>query len=236
MIAFFTIVLISALYKAPSCSDEVKNQGESGIDCGGPCPYLCTAGERAPIVLFTQAIPNGSGRTDVIASVENGNATAAAKDISYTITLYGIGKSFIQEVHGTIDLPPAGTVPVYVAGISSGNNKVIHAFLNIDPATPRWVAMQSDPRVKPIVSNTLLTGTTSAPRIDAVLTNPSIVTLNTVQVVVFVRNISGDVIAASKTIVPTIPAQGQATATFTWNNAFKDVPATIEVIPIIPLP
>lgn len=25
----------------PSCSDKIKNQGESGIDCGGPCPWQC---------------------------------------------------------------------------------------------------------------------------------------------------------------------------------------------------
>ena len=28
---------------APSCSDGIKNQGETGIDCGGPCP-ACTNG------------------------------------------------------------------------------------------------------------------------------------------------------------------------------------------------
>lgn len=25
----------------PTCSDGLKNQGESGIDCGGPCPWKC---------------------------------------------------------------------------------------------------------------------------------------------------------------------------------------------------
>jgi hypothetical protein len=28
----------------PSCSDEIKNQGEKGVDCGGPCPNQCTGG------------------------------------------------------------------------------------------------------------------------------------------------------------------------------------------------
>src|SRR5437879_5151312 len=33
-----------------SCSDGIKNQGETGIDCGGPCPacnYLCTGNGSA---------------------------------------------------------------------------------------------------------------------------------------------------------------------------------------------
>ena len=26
----------------PSCTDGIQNQGETGIDCGGPCPNPCT--------------------------------------------------------------------------------------------------------------------------------------------------------------------------------------------------
>lgn len=25
----------------PTCTDGIRNQGESGIDCGGPCPFVC---------------------------------------------------------------------------------------------------------------------------------------------------------------------------------------------------
>jgi len=25
----------------PTCSDEIRNQGEEGVDCGGPCPWKC---------------------------------------------------------------------------------------------------------------------------------------------------------------------------------------------------
>jgi hypothetical protein len=79
-------------------------------------------------------------------------------------------------------------------------------------------------------------GTTSAPRIDATMMNAGVVALSDVQVVVLVHNVQGDVIAASKTIVSSVPAQGQATATFTWNRAFTDVPARIDVVPLVPLP
>ena len=24
-----------------TCTDKIQNQGEEGIDCGGPCPYAC---------------------------------------------------------------------------------------------------------------------------------------------------------------------------------------------------
>jgi hypothetical protein len=164
------------------------------------------------------------------------NATAAAKNVPYKITLYGDHEALIQEVTGTIDLPPSSTVPVLLLGAQSGRQKVTQAFLTIDSAAPKWFAMPSDSRVKPVVSNTSLGGAANAPRIDAVLSNASAADMTNVQVIIFVHDAQGEVIAASQTILPTIPAQGQTTATFTWSSAFRSVPSTIEVIPVIPLP
>lgn len=234
--AFTAFVLVSTFYKAPSCTDGVQNQNEAGVDCGGPCRYLCTAQVQPPTVLFSKAIQNSQGRTDVVASIENKNATAAAKDVPYRITLYGAGQSLIQQVTGTLDLPPFSTVSVYLPGIAAGKQKVVNTFLDIEATAPQWFTMANDPRIVPTVSNTTLLGTPSAPRIDAVLTNPSIRVLANVRVVVLVRSASGDVMAASETIVPTIPAQGRAIATFTWNNAFASTPTSVEAVPIIPLP
>ena len=236
VVAFFATVSIATFYKAPSCSDGIQNQGEAGIDCGGPCPYLCVDQERPPTVLFTKAIPNGAGRTDVVASIENINATAAAKNVPYTVTLYGANQVFVQQTTGTIDLPPATTVPVFIPGISSGNQNITNVFLTIDPSTIQWFTMTNDSGSKPVVSNITLGGTTAAPRIDAILSNASVLTLSNVQVIVLVHNSQNEVIAASQTLLSRIPAQGQATATFTWNAAFSSVPAAIEVIPVIPLP
>ena len=234
--AFLIILAITVFYKAPSCSDGVQNQGEAGIDCGGPCPYLCTDQEQAPIVLFTKVIPNGTGRTDVIASIENRNAAAAAKAVPYTLTLYGAGQVILQKETGILDLPPAATVPVFIPNVATGNQTVTAAFLSIAPSAPQWYTFSGNPRTVPVVTNTTLSGSSGAPRIDATLSNSSSTTLNDVVVIVFVHNDKGDVIAASQTVVPTIPPQGEATATFTWGGAFSGIPATIEVFPIIPLP
>ena len=236
IVAFLAILGTSIFYETPSCTDGIQNQDEAGIDCGGGCQFLCTEQERAPTVLFTKAIPNGVGRTDVVASIENINARAAAKNVPYTVTLYGAKQVFVQEVKGTIDLPPASTIPVFIPGVSSGNQKVTGAFLVIDASSPRWFTMSSNPRIVPVVSNISVSGSASSPRVDAILSNASVTTMTNVPVVVFVHDEKGEVIAASQTIVPTIPAQDKSAATFTWNSAFSSAPAAIEVVPVIPLP
>lgn len=234
--AVLALFSFATFYQAPSCSDGAQNQDEAGIDCGGSCAYLCAEQAQSPTVLFTKAIQNVQGRTDVIAKVENKNTTAAAKDVPYRLTLYGAGQALIQQVTGTLDLPPGASVPIYVPGIVSGQQTVTSAFFEIASDAPRWFLMPSDPRNIPAVSNTVVSGSADAPRIDAVLTNASVTPVTNARVVVLVHNPAGDVIAASQTIMRVIPAQGSATATFTWNSPFKGVPASIEVVPIIPLP
>ncbi|MFH1178442.1 MAG: hypothetical protein V1711_01825 [bacterium] len=243
VVAFLAIVLITALYKTPSCTDGVQNQSEAGIDCGGPCAYLCTAQVQQPVVLFTKVLKNADGRVDVIALVENKNTNAAAKNVPYNITFYGADQIFIQKVSGTLDFPPNTAIPVFVPGISSGlpagqagKQKVTSAFLEITASAQQWFATTDDPRIVPIVLNAIKGGTTSEPRIEAILENPGVTILNNVQVIVIVYNDKKEIIAASKTIVPTIMGQGQAVATFTWNSAFASLPTLIEVLPIILLP
>lgn len=230
------IIFTAVFYKTPSCVDGVQNQGEDGIDCGGSCSYLCTALEQPPTVIFTKVFTNTAGRTDVVASIENKNTAAAAKNVPYRVTLYGADQVLVQEVSGTLDLPPGATETVFIPGIVPGKQAIATAFLDISPSAPQWFTMTTDPRVMPSVSNVTQIGTPSAPRIEAILANGSAAALENVQVVVLVRDTRNDVIAASKTIVSAIPAQGTATAIFTWNGAFSGTIASIEVAPIIPLP
>jgi len=235
MLAFFVTVFITFFYKTPSCTDGIQNQGEGGIDCGGACAHICTAQAQSPVVLFTKIITNSEGRTDIVASVENKNTHAQAKNIPYRVTLYGIRQSLVQEITGTLDLPPGATTLIYLPGVMAGNQKVVQAFLSIESSSPYWLSVQSDSRLVPTVSNTTLVGTTSAPRIDAVLSNAHVTALYNTPVIVLVHGESGDIIAVSKTIVSTIPAQGSATAVFTWNNAFPNTPTSIEVVPMVPI-
>src|SRR3989344_5529397 len=145
-------------YRAPSCTDGLENGRETGLDCGGRCPYVCSADEEEPTVLFTQAILNGEGRTDVISLVENKNQMAAAKNIPYAISIFGYDQTLIQRITGSLDLPPGATVPVFVPGVASGYATPGAAFLTIASSSIQWYAEASDPRIVPSVSGVTLGG------------------------------------------------------------------------------
>jgi hypothetical protein len=229
------ILLFPLVYRAPSCSDKKQNQGEAGVDCGGPCPYLCQAQVEAPVVRFTQAFSPAAGKTDIIAYVDNPNQNAYAKGVSYTLSVYGTDNVLIGRTNGTLELPPASTVPVFIPNLPTGGQEAAHAFLTIDPDAIRWQA-GADTRLMPRVGSPSIGGTAENPRVVAALANPYPEPLAGVFVVATVFDASGNVIDASQTVLPAIPAQGASTATFTWNAPFASAPTRVDVIPLVPLP
>ncbi|MEK7604598.1 MAG: FxLYD domain-containing protein [Patescibacteria group bacterium] len=236
IVAFSAVLIISSIYETPSCVDLTMNQDEVGVDCGGSCPYLCTAQVLPPTTLYSKVVSNGAGRLDLVASVENKNATAAAKNVPYRVRVYGADQVLLNEVSGTLDLPPAARMPVFIPGVVVGTHPAVVAFLEIDPASPRWFRLASDPRIIPAVSNTTLSADKGTPRIVATVTNSTITPLANLPVIVVVRDAAGNVIGASSTLIPSLPELGQASALFTWNGAFIATPTSIEVIPVPGLP
>ncbi len=239
-LALLAVTLIATLYETPSCTDNTKNQDEQGIDCGGSCAYLCAAQTQPPVTLFTRALSQVPGRTDVIAAVSNPNLTAAAKNVRYTITLFGESRTPVHTVSGMLDLPPAksegGNLFVFFPTAFTDTRAIASANLEIDAATIRWFRMETDPRIIPEVRSYTLSNEFTSPRIETTLTNPSPRPLTNIKVVASVYDGAGNVLGASQTVLPNIPAQGSAPAVFTWNAPFNASVTRVEIQPVIALP
>ncbi|OGG67751.1 hypothetical protein A3C95_01175 [Candidatus Kaiserbacteria bacterium RIFCSPHIGHO2_02_FULL_56_30] len=235
IIFVLALILVPTLYQAPSCTDRTQNQGEQGVDCGGPCSLLCTALQQAPVVRFTKALFPAPNRVDVIAYVDNPNTGAAARRTPYTLTLYAADRTILKQATGTLDLPPFRSVPVYVPAFFTGNVAGAQAFLTIDPSKVTWFTFKGTLTL-PKVASPAVGGTEGAPRVTATLSNPTFVPMTDIIAVGVVYDASDNVIAASQTLLKTIPPQGSVTATFTWGQPFGLPPARIEVMPLLVLP
>lgn len=234
VVAIIAVTLVATLYHAPSCMDNTQNQGEEGIDCGGPCSHLCTA-SVIPVTSprFVRQLAPVSGRTDVIAYIDNPNANAAARGVRFTITLYGPDNIVVAKQDGTVDLPPKSTVPVFVPNFYSGFQTVARAFLTFDDSSFAW-QRYTDTRPVLSTSNTVLSDGPQ-PRLTSDVYNPSALSLYRVPVVATVFDADNNAIAASATVLEEIPPMHSAPAVFTWNAPFPGTPAKEEVIPLSPL-
>lgn len=218
-------------YKAPSCTDTKQNQKEEGIDCGGPCPYLCTASEAPPSVRFVRAVSPLPGRTDVVAYIDNPNHSSAIHAAVFTIELYDANNSLIAKQDGTVDLLPDSTAAVFVPNFFSGSRVVAHEFLTFASTSLRWYAYienRSLPKVTDIVPTE-----GDAPRVTATVTNTSATPISNLILIATVFDSSGNAIAASQTVAPFIPPQGPASIVFTWPIPFTGPVAKVEVVPVL---
>lgn len=227
-----TGILLAVFHHVPTCTDGIRNQDESGIDCGGSCAYLCTVAQTPPTVLYTKTLKGMGGRTDVVASIKNNNTHAAARNVLYTVSLYSSDNKLAGEVQGTIDLPPGAVVPLYVPGIFSGTQNVTRAFLTFKPELIQWFSAV-DARPKPLVSNRELMGTIEMPRVRATLANPTATAMTDITVFANIYDDQGNIIGASRTIVPYLKPQGTADAIFTWNAPFPGTATNIEILAMV---
>lgn len=78
-----------------SCLDGVQNQGEEGIDCGGPCAAECVVTGKSLQVLWARSFQSGEGIYDLAAKIQNPNLEIGAGSFDYEFKVYGAGGKII---------------------------------------------------------------------------------------------------------------------------------------------
>lgn len=218
-------LVFAIVYEAPSCSDRKQNQDEAGVDCGGSCAYLCEAQVQQLRTPLVRAIATQSGRTDVVAYIENRNQAAEAKQATYEIEVYADGGMLLGKKSGTVDIPARATVPVFVPGVVPGVTSAPQAFVTFTDLA--WRAPRGE--IEPVTVGRVELTEGANPRVRTLVGNPSPRATYDRVFVATLYNAEGIAIAASQTVVPSIPATGEAEAIFTWNAPFQEPVTRVEV-------
>lgn len=93
IISFIGYGFYNLLQAPPSCSDNLKNGLETGIDCGGDCLPCEILALRDLKVLSAQAIPVGSNQTTLVIQLENSNSAFGATDFNFSVLASEDGSS-----------------------------------------------------------------------------------------------------------------------------------------------
>lgn len=228
------LVLLFVLWQAflarqPSCYDNIYNQNEIGVDCGGVCARLCPAQVRSPVVLWDRPFLTTPGTYSAIAYVENRNVGSGAQDVEYSFKLYDERGILVAERLGTIDIPPVGLVPIVETNITVGNRTVASsdfAFGNKEIVWERNIEVPPELRLS---NQQLEPGGT---RLTANLVNDGIQEVRNVSVVAVLFDAQGVARAASKTTLARLPRQSQESLVFTWPQGVAGaVRAELTILP-----
>ena len=91
-ILFLFSYLIFLKFKKPTiatCFDNKQNQGEEGIDCGGPCPP-CEIESAEPLRIYPIKYLIYKNSIDILGVLENPNKNLAFKRLKYYFEIYDI--------------------------------------------------------------------------------------------------------------------------------------------------
>jgi hypothetical protein len=215
--AFIAIVALiawgisSAVRPAPSCVDGIQNQGETGVDCGGPCAKVCAPSTLTAIAAAgsVQSFATSPGHYTFLVKVANANADFGAQSFDYSIDLYGGASDTLMESIPGQSFIYGGQVkyllvPNLAVAAPFTNAELTVAGANWTPSSTMGAVPQfNDPL--PVTGNAM---TSSTIIVNGSLTDDDVSAFNNILIVAVFKDANGNVVGASQTELDSI-APGQ---------------------------
>jgi hypothetical protein len=193
----------------PSCFDHIQNQGEQGVDCGGPCKAFCTANLVPLQSIGVPAIFSGvGGRQTFFGQIENPNSNFGAQNFSYAFETRDVQGNLLGVIPGESFIYPDQTK--YVAAI---NEKVSSGTVSVDLAVSTdtaWVASTTMGSAMEFAFQNLVTtiGVDGMITASGQIVNPATLPAMRVTVIAIFKNSSRIPLQISETEIDSVPAGG----------------------------
>lgn len=219
------------LYKAPTCFDNKQNQGEQGIDCGGPCVKLCPSSFLPPEVIWTKAEPVAPYLYNVAAYIINNNLSGAAYGVPYEMQLFDADGILITYKDGTVDIPPQRNTLAFQGSISTGKRVPVKSIITL--GSPQWTK-QTDQLDNLVIADKKYSEDKDSSSLQVTLQNVGVTPYDDLTVYTVLSDANGNTLDFSRTVIDSVPANGGTViAPFTWPTSHNGQVVSIEVLPVL---
>jgi len=185
----------------PSCSDGIQNQGEAGIDCGGPCSSCPWQLQGELEVISVKAIKTQENYFDLVAKIKNPNKDAGAKSFSYAFNLYDSGDNLIFSKEGSSYILPRQTKYIIEqkvlvsAEVYNTEFKILNVF---------WQEVSDYQEPELLIRNQNFEQSENLSRVTATLENRSNYDFDTIDIFAVLFDKNSEILAVGKTEVKTV--------------------------------
>jgi hypothetical protein len=204
-ILFFLIYGIYLIFKpAPSCFDNIQNEGETGVDCGGPCAP-CTF-NLAPLQEIGQVkiLPLDNTSVSLLAQIQNSNSGFGAFKFDYVFNVYDNKGKEVASLGGNSYIYPGKTKYILAPNIQVPNiNNLGRAELIL--SNPDWQPADNFQNFLVQIQNQETATTTVGVKTSGYLFNNSGFLISQADVFAIFYDISGLVVGASQTEINNLP-------------------------------
>lgn len=196
------------------------------MDCGGSCALLCEGEATAPLIHFVRVLSVGEGVWNSVAYVENRNKNAGATNVPYLFKLYDENNLLVYERRGEAFIPPRAMFPIVEGGMRVPERVPTRATFEF-LESPRFTVMEENPRLE--IRQRIFSEEDGFSRLEVTLFNSTSVVLRNVEAEALLYDTTGNVFAASHTVIKELAPSVSTSATFTWQRVFPEAPARTEI-------
>lgn len=216
----------------PTCSDGIQNQGEHGVDRGGPCPLLDDDALTPPGLLWTRSFRVRDGLYSAVAYIQNPNPEAGVRAVRYMFRFYDERNVIVTEREGLTYIMPGSVTAVFEGGIETGSRVVAHTYFEfLQP--PQWERLSNTSSVLDI-QNTQISDTATIPRLTATVENTSVKELRDIKLVAIISDPAGNAFSASQTALTLLSPGQKEEVIFTWPAPFNVTVGRVVIVPLSP--
>lgn len=221
---FIGVIYLLLFHQSATCFDNKKNQGETEIDCGGPC-VSCEIKNAKPLeVVWTKALRITSDKASVVAKIRNPNLNIGASNFDYKFDIYGPFGVKLRTLAGNSFIYPGETKYIMEAGIVLPSADEISS---VDFKDSNWQWISKDQFIKPnIVARDLKPAFPSTKEnfleIEGIARNISSYNLGKVVANVIIYKKDGTPVAASKTEIKNLISLRELPFKFIFPESFTE--------------
>ena len=214
-VAFITKALLA---KSPTCFDNIQNQDEEGVDCGGNiCSLRCDGNYRDIKINFSRGLFVSPGKYDIFTLLENFNQNVDFPVVPYTMSFYSYEGKLLGNATGTISVEAQHRAAVYLPNLDLAQEpKTVEFNLGLHKAV---ASKNTDPKDLLNVQNwQSQRGAEDSLQVIGELNNPYNESISDVDVYAMLYDDTKTVYAVSKTNVVYIKGREKQAVAFTWGN------------------
>lgn len=200
-----------AFTPAPTCSDSIQNQGEQGIDCGGPCAIACDVTSLAPVraVGAVSVFGLSNGQAVLLAEAQNTNQNYDASQFFYRFSIYSSSGTLLETISGSDSLSALSRGYIFAPNVASKFNNIGRVAIEFSNVSWQKAYAALEPNVVVSSGPATVVGKTDI-RVNGAVKNQSSVAATKVKIVAILYDAYGTEIFASQWIVDSLSASGEA--------------------------
>jgi hypothetical protein len=185
-----------------------------------------------PSVLWSRVFPVAGSIYNLVAYVQNPNVTYVGEPTEYIFKVFDKNNSLIDTIVDRIAIPPTNDFAIFVQGFNADQRIPDHVTFEFSDNIV-WLKYVGE-KAELAISDKILTGETTSPRLEAMISNETVKTYRNIEVIAILYDSAGNAINASRTYVPALSDHQSKKITFTWAMPLGREVARIDILPKVP--